>query len=476
MFFYLFFSTFLKDDKDAAEVETAYVDESELDALLKKLNDGSTSPSADLIPPKTSFTATKISTSGTDSEQMLPKRATTAKKNSRPKKKKAYKGPSTLGLGFDPTAVEPESGFKPIVSGQGSNMPTLAFSVLDGVDRPPVSPAIYQDDMMRKQQEDFLIEQLMQAQDRSYQVTVSKIEYILYLKLRFQKSNFFQDKASSSSALDSGIDRGGVKVNVPAPVVPYVPPVSKAQHNYNVMGTDRILKHDEPMAATVTLKPRNYSNSPTKATAFIGPVKGSGLSESSADFSAFATTEKDTFDEDYVYDAGYQEEDRIDVQQPMPTMIDPNALIYSQQSAPYGHQFPSYIPDTIQTLVGTLGTSDSSKTFSTDKHVIYGKFPEGPNASENLNVGLPKNVDSEDDYYYYDDSFEYAPGEYYYDDEYDKDSDYTGAISNADGSASVEQLQMLKKRLGMVNGEEDDGSKKVSFLQLLKNLQGNSNK
>ena len=43
--------------------------------------------------------------------------------------------PSTLGLGFDPSALPPESGFKPIVE-QGGGLPTLAFSVLDGVGQP----------------------------------------------------------------------------------------------------------------------------------------------------------------------------------------------------------------------------------------------------------------------------------------------------------------------------------------------------
>ena len=43
--------------------------------------------------------------------------------------------PSTLGLGFDPSAIQPESGFKPILE-QGGGLPTLAFSVLDGVGRP----------------------------------------------------------------------------------------------------------------------------------------------------------------------------------------------------------------------------------------------------------------------------------------------------------------------------------------------------
>ena len=51
---------------------------------------------------------------------------------------------TSLGLGFDPTGLNPESGFRPIVKGQGSSIPTLAFSVLDGADRPPVSAQLYE--------------------------------------------------------------------------------------------------------------------------------------------------------------------------------------------------------------------------------------------------------------------------------------------------------------------------------------------
>ena len=40
----------------------------------------------------------------------------------------------TLGLGFDPSNVQPESGFVPIIHNGGSAVPSLAFSVLDDAD------------------------------------------------------------------------------------------------------------------------------------------------------------------------------------------------------------------------------------------------------------------------------------------------------------------------------------------------------
>ena len=40
---------------------------------------------------------------------------------------------TSYGLGFDPSGIQPESGFKPIVHGNVQSMPTLAFSVLDSL-------------------------------------------------------------------------------------------------------------------------------------------------------------------------------------------------------------------------------------------------------------------------------------------------------------------------------------------------------
>ncbi len=248
-------------------------------------------------------------------------------------------------------------------------------------------------------------------------------------------------------AEESNIDRSGVQVPVPAPVVPYVPP-------------------------TATMVPSFTSNDLThtgnsEPSSNILPVARPPPNPSSADFSSFETNKQrgnQASDSEDDYDSGYTERDRIDVQTPL--AIDPHSLVYSQKSAPYGQQFPSYVPESIHTMVGTLGTGSSTKTFSTDDSVVYGKFPEGAHAAKDLNMGLPE-IEEEEDYYYYDDNFEYAPGEYYYDDENDNPDYY-----------DEEKLQVLKKRLGMSprmdEEKEESDDKKVSFAQLLKNLQGNA--
>lgn len=193
------------------------------------------------------------------------------------------------------------------------------------------------------------------------------------------------------------MDRGVTPVNVPAPVVPYVPPVMATSPQSPV--TKRRRKQPSP----------------------------------SADFNSFGTTERSPEDEDYVYDVGYVETDRID-----PPTIDPNALVYSANSAPYGEQYPSYLPKTLETMVGTMANRDSSKNFATGDHVVYGKFPEGADASKDMNIYYD---DSEDEYY--EDDFEY-----YYEDD----------------------LMELKSQLG-IGDDSTTSETKMSFLQLLQNLQ-----
>ena len=153
----------------------------------------------------------------------------------------------------------------------------------------------------------------------------------------------------------------------------------------------------------------------------------------SADFNSFAEAEDQDNTGDYEYDIGFIETDRIDVQ----SSIDPNALVYSQNSAPYGEQFPSYVPkNTIQTMVGTMGNQDSSKSVGTGDNVVYGKFPEGADASKAIAE-------------YYDDQFEYFDDYEYYEEDALKD---------------------LKEQLGIAGSASQT---KMSFLQLLQNLQSN---
>ena len=132
-------------------------------------------------------------------------------------------------------------------------------------------------------------------------------------------------------------------------------------------------------------------------------------SAAAADFSAFKTTKDDASIEkldDYIYDEGYTERDRIDIpsliepfgaNSPLPqqvhaigsvgspkypnkhkgvsligsTQVDPQALVYSSKTAPYGQQFPSYVPQSMETLVGT--TLHRQKELATGDDIVYGR-------------------------------------------------------------------------------------------------------
>ena len=211
------------------------------------------------------------------------------------------------------------------------------------------------------------------------------------------------------------MDRSVTPINVPAPVVPYAPPTP-------------------PTRRTLT---------PTKH--LRKEKKPSTSSSSSADFSSFGVGTHpgaSTAANDYEYDMGYIETDRID-------QIDPNAVLYSANSAPYGEQYPSYLPKSMATMVGTMKSHDSSKSFVTGDNVVYGKFPEGAEATKDINI-----YDDDTDEYYYEDEFEY----------YDDDYDYY--------DTKEDDLKELKAQLGILSDDDNATSEtKMSFLQLLQNLQ-----
>ena len=248
-------------------------------------------------------------------------------------------------------------------------------------------------------------------------------------------------------------------VNVPAPVVPYVP--SSARTGMLTPAAPTTISRAQPKPtskATSIIKPNNLekrkSSSSTAATIAASTPATAAAAAASADFNSFF--ERSKYDDgqdyyDYEYDAGYKETDRIDVQTPL--VIDPNALVYSQHSAPYGQQFPSYVSDSIHTMVGTLGQDSSSKNFMTNDHVVYGKFPEGANASKDINIArLDATATSTD-------SQNIATAQEYYDDDFEYYEDYY----------LEEDLKELKHKLGIAS---DSSEPKLSFLQLLQNLQG----
>ena len=144
--------------------------------FLRKLTEEPTSVSADLTPSKTSFITSHQKNFVTVSPIILPTPAVSSDMvPSQSSSKRILKLPTTLGIGFDPTAIEPESGFKPIHQGQGGSIPTLAFSVMDGAERPPVNADLYEKDFLLKRQN--ILNQLLVNQ-------LTHVSFQIFLPLR----------------------------------------------------------------------------------------------------------------------------------------------------------------------------------------------------------------------------------------------------------------------------------------------------
>ena len=342
-----------------------------------------------------------------------------------------------------------------------------------------------------------------------------------------------------------GGDRGHVAVNVPSPVVPYVPNhLPQPGFKRNIVSDSSIwqkfqessrLRVSHPNTQNSIIKensndlekssfnpssgggntgnpytsptlyneyneqpttPQNYIISGQKATF----NKASGQS-SAADFSSFEQTNKGPMlkvqGDDYSYDEGYQETDRIDVPSlmdtyiasPRPvkntiaigsiggpeylnsnsgnnrrtssikTRIDPTALIYSSKTAPYGQQFPSYVPHSIETLVGS--TLNTEKQLSAGNNIVYGRGKidksddinqvedekidydyDPPNSSNNIrNIFAKKN------------SFEHELEDEYYDDYSEYDDEYSDLESSGDYGEIYDDkyLESLNKKLKLVD-------------------------
>ena len=133
------------------------------------------------------------------------------------------------------------------------------------------------------------------------------------------------------------MDRSVTPINVPASVVPYAP---NYVPNYAPNYAPNIISRTVPPKIRRKLPPvvASKDNNPS----------------SSADFNSFeeSGTDLSSTDQDYEYDLGYIETDRID-----PKQIDPNAVIYSANSAPYGEQYPSYLPKSMATMVSNFTTN-----------------------------------------------------------------------------------------------------------------------
>ena len=84
----------------------------------------------------------------------------------------------TYGQGFDPAAVQPETGFKPIVDKAGS-MPTLAFNVHDGV---PQRPAVEDSQTSETR---ILPSTRHNAKIGSFSDLLSSVSHFLYIEQHF---------------------------------------------------------------------------------------------------------------------------------------------------------------------------------------------------------------------------------------------------------------------------------------------------
>ena len=120
-----------------------------------------------------------------------------------------------------------------------------------------------------------------------------------------------------------------------------------------------------------------------------------------------------------------------------------------------------------------MNTEDSSKTFVTGDHVVYGKFPEGAEASKDINIYYDDDTTIDTDSDYYEDQFEY------YDDDYDYDNygnyDYDLESESRSGDSNLESKEDdLKELKALINDDNATSETKMSFLQLLQNLQNES--
>ena len=293
-----------------------------------------------------------------------------------------------------------------------------------------------------------------------------------------------------------GGDRGHIAVNVPSPVVPYVPKqaskhsdmlsdssiwqkfqqtsglrrnptrpenqVSNSQKNIPSLTSTYDLSHSG-VDTSYLIKPSQNSLQPTSQHSNVRNTDKKRISDvtSAADFSSFMDTDNPPTlkvqGNDYSDDDGFHETDRIDI----PSLIDPNALIYSSNSAPYGEQFPSYIPESMATVVGT--TLNTDKQLSSSNNIVYGrgkiselkkedsdgKGEEIPSKLSNLkNVFMKPSLyeDEMGEDEYYDEDYNDYEDMMYSDDFEDSKNDYDDDLYEDD-----KYLESLNRKLKLVD-------------------------
>ena len=298
-----------------------------------------------------------------------------------------------------------------------------------------------------------------------------------------------------------GGDRGHIAVNVPSPVVPYVPnqsiqhtnmlsdgsiwqkfqqtsglrrspqrpenEVSNAQNSLPSLTSTYDLSHSKVDQSNQFTASRN-SLQPTSQHSNVqnrNVLSNNLVSDvtSAADFSSFKDTNHPPAlkvqGNDNSDDEGFHETDRIDV----PSLIDPNALIYSSNSAPYGEQYPSYIPDSMATVVGT--TLNTDKQLSSKNNIVYGRGKvlnkkKDSSKAKASNIDTPSKLSSLKNVFMSQNSYENEMNEdEYYDEDYDDyddmmysdDFEHSGDDYDDELYEDDEYLKSLNKKLKLVD-------------------------
>ena len=300
----------------------------------------------------------------------------------------------------------------------------------------------------------------------------------------------------------AGGDRGHIAVNVPSPVVPYVPNnIQQTGLGANMVSDGSIWQNFQKTSrlGAINSKSQNSLNGIQKiylsklsdklSNDQINDAKPQHVppratqTASAADFSSFhepnQTPKLKVEGDDYSIDEGYHETDRIDVpsliepysagrtpdrrpSSKMSSKVDPNALIYSQKSAPYGEQFPSYVPHSIETVMGS--TLNTQKRLAAGNNIVYGRgkvhkskpIKEQVEVTNPVFTGEPRKINNvlagsglmgkDNEEYDYEDTD--------YDDYSEYDDDYEGDFENSGEYYDLESdtyLEQLNNKLRLVD-------------------------
>ena len=292
----------------------------------------------------------------------------------------------------------------------------------------------------------------------------------------------------------AGGDRGHIAVNVPSPVVPYVPNnIQQTGSGANMVSDGSIWQNFQKTSrlGAINSKSQNSLNGIQKiylsklsdklsndkikdAKPQHVPARATQPS-SAADFSSFhepnQTPKLKVEGDDYSIDEGYHETDRIDVpsliepyaagrtpkrrpSSKISSKVDPNALIYSQKSAPYGEQFPSYVPHSIETLMGS--TLNTQKRLAAGNNIVYGRgkvhkskpIKEEVEVTNPISTGESRKINNvlagsgsmgnNNEEYDYEDTDYDDYGEY--DDDYESDFENSGDYYDLESDTYLEKL------------------------------------